>query len=86
MGKRYIYMHHQGFDFYFTDHEQSPEECYCSYCEEYDELIGVYEEEGLFAAKLRELFSAGYDVLPCDDYNDIKDKYCPSELRLWENE
>ena len=43
MGKLYVYLHHQGFDIFLSDKKLSKKECYCAYCDDYDELIRVYE-------------------------------------------
>ena len=84
MNKTYVYMYHSGMEFFLSERERTPEEMYCLVCECSDELIGVYEDEEVFAAKLLELFRSGHDLLPCDNYHKIKDKYCPPELREWE--
>lgn len=80
----YLYMHHDASVFFLQNRALSPEELYCSYCDASDTLIGCYDDERTLAAKLRQLFEEGYDLIPCDEYLDIKDKYCPPELRLWE--
>lgn len=51
-----------------------------------DALIGCFEEERDLARTLRQLFERGYDLAPCDDYQEIKGKYCPPRLRLRELE
>lgn len=84
MTKTYVYMDHSGMEFYLSDRERTAAEMYCSLCECSDELIGIYDDEEALRAKLVELFTAGLDLLPCDNYNEIKDKYCPLELREWE--
>lgn len=84
MTKTYLYMDHSGMEFYLSDRERTAEEMYCPLCESSDELIGIYEDEETFSVKLLELFTGGYDLLPCNNYNEIKEKYCPPELREWE--
>lgn len=84
MKRTYLYMHHDAFVFFLRDQALSPEELYCSYCDASDTLLGRYDDERALAAKLRQLFEEGYDLIPCDEYLDIKDKHCPPELRLWE--
>lgn len=86
MEKTYVYLHHQGFDFYLSNREKSDAELYCCLCDESDFLLGVYETEEALVAKLDSLFREGYDLLPCENYNTLKDKYCPPELRAWEKE
>ena len=81
MKKIYVYLHHQGFDFYLSYHELLPEERFCAVCDEEDVLLGTYESEDSLADKLRQLFAEGYDLLPCKEYDRIKEKYCPGELR-----
>ena len=81
MKKTYVYLHHQGFDFYLSDQELLPEERFCTVCDEEDVLLGTYEIEDSLADKLRQLFAEGYDLLPCKEYDQIKEKYCPGELR-----
>ena len=63
MKRTYLYMHHCGFDFYMTDHEQTPAEMYCPDCDESAELIGVYDSEAELEAKIAELFSKGFDMI-----------------------
>lgn len=86
MTKTYVYLHHQGFDFFLSDRKLSKEECYCAACDESDELVGEYADEQTFADKLKDLFKEGLDFIEGRgyDYNEIKDKYCPVELREWE--
>lgn len=86
MKRVYVYIHHQGFDFFLENRELSPEACYCDYCQCSDVLFGCYNEEAALAEALQGLFEQGYDLVPCDDYNEIKEKYCPPELRKWEEE
>lgn len=86
MRKTYVYMHHNKCDFYLSEQEKTPEEQYCPHCEDSDYLLGVYESEEALAAKLNFLFSEGYDLLPCKDYDKLKEKYCPPELLQWEKE
>ena len=73
----YVYLHHQGFDFYLKNRKLSDAELYCSYCKTSDTLIGVYDNGDELGEKLKELFSAGYDLLPGDDYDRIRRLYCP---------
>ena len=80
MPKTYVYMDHSGMDFYLSECERTAEETYCPICECSDELVGVYEEEDLLAAKLKELFRMGYDLVPSDKYTELKEKYFPQEF------
>ena len=73
----YVYLHHQGFDFYLTHRARSAFELYCEYCEESDTLIGVYDNSDELSNKLKELFTAGYDLLPGEEYLLIAGQYCP---------
>lgn len=82
--KTYVYLHHQGFDFYLSEKQLSADERFCEACGTEDILIGVYDTEKDLANKLAQLFAEGYDLLPCAEYEAIKAKYCPSELREWE--
>ena len=82
MQKVYVYLQHQGFDFYLRDRALTEKELYCENCDAADTLLGVYETEEELAAKLLSLFQKGYDLLPCAEYDAIKNKYCPPELRL----
>lgn len=41
MEKTYVYMHHQGFDFYLSNREKSDAELYCRLCDESDFLLGL---------------------------------------------
>lgn len=84
MRKTYLYMHHDAGLFFLRDQALSPKELYCSYCDAFDTLLGCYDDERALAVKLRQLFEEGYDLIPCEEYLDIKDRYCPPELRLWE--
>ena len=77
MKRIYLYMHHCGFDFYMTDYEQTPEETYCPDCDESAELIGIYDNETELEAKITELFSKGYDMIPDEKYTEIQNKYYP---------
>lgn len=81
MEKVHVYLHHQGFDFYLSDQELSPTERFCKTCGEEDMLVGAYDTENALAEKLAELFTVGYDLLPCKEYDIMKEKYCPAELR-----
>ena len=81
MKKTYVYLHHQGFDFYLSDRELLSEERFCSVCDEEDVLLGAYEAEESLANKLRQLFAEGYDLLPCKEYDRVKEKYWPDGLR-----
>ncbi len=85
MEKTYIYQSHAWVtDFFITHKPLSRETCYCSACEEYDTLIGVYDDEAELARKLKWLFLDGCDVLPSKEYDSIRDKYCHPLLRQWE--
>lgn len=86
MNRTYLYMHHDALCFFLRDRELTAEELYCEYCDASDTLIGCYDSEQMLAAQLRRLFEEGYDLEACDEYLDIKDKYCPPALRLWELE
>ena len=76
MEKTYVYMHHQGFDFYLSDREKSDTELYCRLCDEYDFSLGVYETEEALAAKLDALFREGYLCAPdsvCRNLHHVED-------------
>ena len=77
MKRVYVYMHHQGFDFYLKHRALTPVEMYCEYCEESDTLIGVYDNGQELGDKLKELFAAGYDLLPDEEYILVAGRYCP---------
>ena len=83
MTKTYVYLHHTGFDFYLSDRELGEQERYCSQCDDYDILLGSYNNEDALSDKLGQLFSEGYDLLPCQNYEKILDKYCPLALRAF---
>jgi hypothetical protein len=83
MEKTYVYMHHTGFDFYLSSRELSEQELYCAHCEESDFLLGTYTTEEALAKKLYFLFSEGYDLVPCEGYDCIRARYCPTEILLW---
>ena len=72
--------------FFLSDRKLSEEECYCVACDELDELVGEYDDEQAFADKLKDLCEDGFDFIASsgNNYNEIKDKYCPVELREWE--
>ena len=55
----YIYLHHQGFDFYITNYLLSEEECYCSYCEDSDELLGCYSDQAQLQQEVDRLLERG---------------------------
>lgn len=80
MEKTYVYMHHTGFDFYLSNRELSQQELYCPHCEESDILLGSYSTEEALSEKLGWLFAEGYDLMPCEDYDQIRQKYCPPDL------
>ena len=84
MNKKYVYLHHQGFDFFLSDTELSPAERFCQICGEEDTLLGAYDTEEAFATQLAQLFREGYDLLPCKEYTHMKEKYCPADLRQQE--
>lgn len=63
MKKVYVYMHHQGFDFFLSDRELSKEERYCSHCDEYDELYTVCEDDISLKECIQQLFEEGYDII-----------------------
>ena len=77
MKKIYVYLHHQGFDFYLKDRKLSAEECYCPYCEDSDELIGVYDDGAELADKMKSLFAEGYDFISDISYPVPDDYLCP---------
>lgn len=82
MNEIYIYsLHSWETDFYLSDREKSEQEVYCPTCEESDTLLGVYDDEAEFAETLKKMFLAGYELLPCDNYDAIIEKYCPPEAR-----
>ena len=78
--KKYIYLHHNFGDFFVTDRLLAEEELYCAYCDEYDELHCVCETEEEFAAQVRALFLQTRDILPCDEYDEFRQKYAPAEV------
>lgn len=84
MKRTYLYLHHDGFSFFLENRELTSEEQYCKHCDASDTLVGYFDSETALAEQMRRLFASGYDLISCDDYLDIKDKYCPPELRLWE--
>ena len=85
MEKVYLYQKHDWNTDFFIRHERlSREERYCSYCEAYDTLIGVYDTEAGLSRKLKWLFNEGFDVTPSEEYDEIRDKYCPPLLRQWD--
>ena len=86
MNLTYVYMHHDASVFFLTERALTSDELYCPYCNASDSLIGCYDNENLMAKQLLSLFESGYDLIPCDDYLDIKDRYCPPKYRLWELE
>ena len=63
MKKVYVYMHHQGFDFFLSDRELSKEERYCSHCDEHDELYAVYVDDISLKECMQHLFEEGYDII-----------------------
>ena len=75
MYKRYVYLNHGGMDIFYTEHELTKEECYCSDCDDYDTLIDVCDNEKSFGKLLTKLFSEGYDLAPCEDFNYLIEKY-----------
>lgn len=77
----YVYLHHQGFDFYLSNRQKSPEELYCSLCDESDALLGVFYCREALAERLSALFKEGYDLIPCEDYDNIVATFCPPECR-----
>lgn len=60
MAKTYVYLHHQGFDFYLTDRPLTPDERYCAICEDADRLIAVCRDADTLTDTLRELYAQGY--------------------------
>ena len=86
MERIYIYMDHFGAEFYLSNRERTAEEIYCPICESSDELIGIFEDEATLVVKLEELFKEGYDLLPCNNYAEIKSRYCSPKLNGWEKE
>ena len=85
MEKTYIYLKHDWDTDFFIRHEQlSPDDRYCAYCEDYDILIAVCDNEAALSRTLKWLFIEGYDVLPSDEYDDFREKYCPPLLRQWD--
>ena len=86
MKRTYLYLHHDGFSFFLENRELTSEERYCKYCDASDILVGCFDSEATLGEQMRQLFASGYDLISCDDYLDIKDKYCPPEFRLWELE
>lgn len=84
MNRTYLYMNHDALCFFLRARELTSEELYCEYCDDSDTLIGCCDNEQELAVQLRQLFEKGLDLVACDEYLDIKGKYCPPELRLWE--
>ncbi len=85
MEKVYLYRKHDWNTDFFIRHERlSREERYCSHCEAYDTLIGVYDSEAELSRKLKWLFNEGFDVIPSGEYDEIRDKFCPPLLRQWD--
>lgn len=72
MKKTCVYLHQQGFDFYLSEHELLPEELFYAVCNEEDVLLGTYETVDNLADKLRQLFADGYELMPCNEYDEIK--------------
>ncbi|MGN0689564.1 MAG: hypothetical protein ACI4KH_03985 [Oscillospiraceae bacterium] len=83
MDKKYVYKHHSGWDIFYTDHELSDKERYCSFCDEYNIFVDVCEDEESFGKLLTELFAEGYDLAPCSDFNEIIEKYGTEEQKEW---
>ena len=81
MKKTYVYLHHQGFDFYLSEEALPYEDRFCAICDEEDTLIGIYETEESLADKLTQLFRDGYDLLPCREYDQIKEKYYQAKTK-----
>ena len=81
MQKTYIYLHHQGFDFYLSGEALPYKDRFCAICGEEDTLIGIYETEEALADKLTQLFRDGYDLLPCREYDQIKEKYYQAKTK-----
>ena len=81
MEKTYVYLHHQGFDFYMSEEALPYEDRFCAICGEEDTLIGTYETEEALADKLTQLLRVGYDLLPCGEYDQIKEKYYQAKTK-----
>ena len=81
MKKTYVYLHHQGFDFYLSEEALPYEARFCTICGAEDTLIGIYETEEALADKLTQLFRDGYDLLPCREYDQIKEKYYQAKTK-----
>ena len=84
MERTYVYMCHSCSCFYLTNKKLFDEDLYCPECDASDQLIGEYEDEQMLTDALSQLFKDDYDLAPCDNYDLIKDKYCPPEFRFWE--
>lgn len=85
MKTTYIYQKHDWNTNFYIQHERfSREDRYCSHCEDYDTLIGAYDNEAELSRKLKWLFIEGYDVLTADEHDAFWDKYCPPLMRQWE--
>lgn len=85
MSTTYIYQSHDWITDVFIRHERlSREDRYCSRCEDYDILIAVCDNEAELSRTLKWLFVEGYDILPSEEYEDVRDKYCPPLLRQWD--
>ena len=54
----FIYIACEGGKFYLTNHELDLAEAYCPVCQEFDELVGWYDDELKLKAELERMFSA----------------------------
>ena len=67
MKKTYVYLHHQGFDFYLSEEALPYEDRFCAICGEEDTLIGAYETEDAFAVgKLTSTRGDSADWIRCE--------------------
>ena len=67
MKKKYIYLHHQGFDYFLTERELTQEERCCPLCDDYDTLLEVCEDETALHTKIEEFSKKGYDLVERKD-------------------
>lgn len=71
MKKRYLYIDHNEFDIFLTDHKLTDKEAYCSFCDGSDQLVGVYDDKEQLITKIAEMFSKGFGYIPRDNWDDF---------------
>lgn len=82
MSTKYIYLLLESPDFFFTIKPlESHDEFYS-----YSKLFSRCDCEKDFAQQISILFQEGYDLISCENYNEIKTIYCPPQLREWEKQ